>query len=167
MPFDRIRYPRSREEVLQELHVRAKSSQHGERIDQALEGKEKTNVEARVKELKAKMETISKEKTAALEEVKKKDKKINNLQVQWINRQEVEDKDVILGNLRDAFETIYKAMKEVPMKEKKKISFTQLADQVKGDYENLLKEHRGDFELFKTSLLSETAAPTTSGRSSF
>ncbi|KAL3696287.1 hypothetical protein R1sor_010363 [Riccia sorocarpa] len=128
--------------------------------------KEKTDLEARVKELEGKMETISKEKTAALEEVKTKDKKIKNLQVQWIDLQGVEDKEVILGNLRDAVETILETMKEVPTKEKKMTSFTQLADQVKGDYERVLKEHRDDFELFKASLLSETAAPTTSSRSS-
>ncbi|KAL3678179.1 hypothetical protein R1sor_021135 [Riccia sorocarpa] len=62
--------------------------------------KEKTNLEARVKELKEKMEIISKEKTASIEDGKKKDKKIKNLQVQWIDCQEVEDKEVILGNLQ-------------------------------------------------------------------
>ncbi|KAL3685347.1 hypothetical protein R1sor_003369 [Riccia sorocarpa] len=93
---------------------------------------EKASLEDRVKELEGKIETIEKEKASLIEEGKKKDKKIKNLQ-------------------------------EVPAKEKKKISFNQLAEQVKGDYENVLKEHRGDFERFRASLLSETEAPTTSG----
>ncbi|KAL3676696.1 hypothetical protein R1sor_026644 [Riccia sorocarpa] len=85
--------------------------------------KEKTDLEARMKELEEKMDVISKEKEAALEETKTKDMKIQNLQVQWIDRQEVEDKEVIIGNLRDAIQTILDAMKEVPMKDKKKTSF--------------------------------------------
>ncbi|KAL3679636.1 hypothetical protein R1sor_022592 [Riccia sorocarpa] len=124
---------------------------------------EKISLEDRVKELEGKIETIEKEKTSLIEEAKKKDKKIKNLQVEWIDRQEVEDKEVILGNLRDSVESILATLKEVPAKEKKKISFNQLAEQVKGDYENVLKEHRGDFERFRASLLSETEAPTTSG----
>ncbi|KAL3694642.1 hypothetical protein R1sor_008293 [Riccia sorocarpa] len=124
---------------------------------------EKASLEDRVKELEGKIETIEKEKASLIEEGKKKDKKIKNLQVEWIDRQEVEDKEVILGNFRDSVEFILKSLKEVPTKEKKKISFNQLAEQVKGDYENVLKEHRGDFERFRASLLSETEAPTTSG----
>ncbi|KAL3701653.1 hypothetical protein R1sor_019675 [Riccia sorocarpa] len=124
------------------------------------------NLKSRVKELEGKIETIQKEKTTLIEEGKKKDKKIKKLQVQWIDRQEVEDKEVILGNLRDAVESILGELKEAPAKEKKKIAFTQLAEQVKGDYENVLKEHRDDFERFRTSLLSEIVAPTTSDRSS-
>ncbi|KAL3689022.1 hypothetical protein R1sor_015331 [Riccia sorocarpa] len=127
---------------------------------------EMENLASRVKELEGKIETIQKEKTTLIEEGKKKDKKIKKLQVQWIDRQEVEDKEVILGNLRDAVESIPGELKEIPAKEKKKIAFTQLAEQVKGDYENVLKEHRDDFERFRTSLLSETEAHTTSGRSS-
>ncbi|KAL3679912.1 hypothetical protein R1sor_022868 [Riccia sorocarpa] len=125
---------------------------------------EMANLESRVKELEGKIETIQKEKITLIEEGKKKDKKIKKLQVQWIDRQEVEDKEVILGNLRDAVESILGELKEAPAKEKKKIAFTQLAEQVKGDYENVLKEHRDDFERFRTSLLSETEAPTTSGK---
>ncbi|KAL3685345.1 hypothetical protein R1sor_003367 [Riccia sorocarpa] len=124
---------------------------------------EKASLEDRVKELEGKIETIEKEKASLIEEGKKKDKKIKNLQVEWIDRQEIEDKEVILGNLRDSVELILTSLKEVPAKEKKKISFNQLAEQVKGDYENVLKEHRGDFERFRASLLSETEAPTTSG----
>ncbi|KAL3679291.1 hypothetical protein R1sor_022247 [Riccia sorocarpa] len=118
--------------------------------------KEKERFEAQVKELEGKIETIEKEKTTLIEEGKKKDKKIKNLQVEWIDRQEVEDKEVILGNLRDSVESILAALKEVPAKDKKKIFFNQLAEQVKGDYENVLNEHRGDFERFRASLLSET-----------
>ncbi|KAL3700636.1 hypothetical protein R1sor_018658 [Riccia sorocarpa] len=127
---------------------------------------EKISLEDRVKKLEGKIETIEKEKASLVEEDKKKDKKIKNLQVEWIDRQEVKDKEVILGNLRDSVESILATLKEVPAKEKKKICFNQLAEQVKGDYENVLKEHRGDFERFKASLLLETEAPTTSGRKS-
>ncbi|KAL3677169.1 hypothetical protein R1sor_027117 [Riccia sorocarpa] len=127
---------------------------------------EKASLEDCVKELEEKIEMIEKEKTNLITEGKKKDKKIKNLQVEWIDRQEVEDKEVILGNLRDAVESILGTLKETPAKEKKKTSFTQLAEQVKGDYENVLKEHCDDFERFRTSLLSDTEAPTTSGRSS-
>ncbi|KAL3676047.1 hypothetical protein R1sor_025995 [Riccia sorocarpa] len=131
--------------------------------------KEKTDLEVRVNlELEGKLETVEKEnfKTTALEEAKTKDMKIKNLQVEWIDRQAVEDKEVIVGNLRDEVQTILEAMKTVQMKDKKKTSFTQLATQVKGDFENLLKEHRDDFEHFRASLLSETEAPSTSGKSS-
>ncbi|KAL3693769.1 hypothetical protein R1sor_007420 [Riccia sorocarpa] len=55
--------------------------------------KEKTSLDARMKELEEKMDTISKEKTVLIEDGKKKDKKIKNLQVQWIDRQEVKDKE--------------------------------------------------------------------------
>ncbi|KAL3677889.1 hypothetical protein R1sor_020845 [Riccia sorocarpa] len=132
-----------------------------------LKDQEKASLEDRVKELEGKVEAIEKEKVFLVEEGKKKDKKIKNLQVQWIARQEVEDKEVILGNLRDAVETILANLKETPAKEKKKIAFAQLTEQVKGDYETVLEEHRDDFERFRTSLLSETAVPSTSrGKSS-
>ncbi|KAL3690265.1 hypothetical protein R1sor_016574 [Riccia sorocarpa] len=128
--------------------------------------KEKKDLGARVKELEEKTEIVSKEKETALEGLKTKDTKIRNLQVQWIDRQEVEDKEVIIGSFRDEIQTILDAMKTVPMKDKKKVSFAQLTEQLKGDYDNLLREHREDFEHFKGRFLSDTETPSTSPRSS-
>ncbi|KAL3677885.1 hypothetical protein R1sor_020841 [Riccia sorocarpa] len=145
---------------------RTKTAEEEKRVAleyEKLKDQEKASLEDRVKKLEGKVEAIEKEKVSLVEEGKKKDKKIKNLQVQWIARQEVEDKEVILGNLRDAVKTILANLKETPAKEKKKIAFAQLAEQVKGDYETVLKKHRNDFERFRTSLLSETAALSTSG----
>ncbi|KAL3680042.1 hypothetical protein R1sor_022998 [Riccia sorocarpa] len=117
----------------QESHRAKESMIMAENKTKKLE-KEKANLEVRMKELKGKLEIVEKEKTTALKEAKTKDAKIMSLQVQWIDRQEVEDKQMIVGNLRDEVQTILDAMKAVPMKDKKKTSFTQLAAQMKGDY---------------------------------
>ncbi|KAL3691533.1 hypothetical protein R1sor_005184 [Riccia sorocarpa] len=121
----------------------------------------------RLKKLESEFETLKIVKAAQDEEPKAKDTKITNLQVQWIDRREVEEKEAAIGGLRDALKEIYEAMKaEYPSKEEKKSRLMKLADQTKGDYEGILREYCDDFGEFKRRLLLKTDAPTTSGKSS-
>ncbi|KAL3692481.1 hypothetical protein R1sor_006132 [Riccia sorocarpa] len=72
----------------------------------------------RLKKLESEFETLKIAKTAQDEELKAKDTKITNLQVQWIDRREVEEKEAAIRGLRDALNEIYEAMKaEYPSKE--------------------------------------------------
>ncbi|KAL3684194.1 hypothetical protein R1sor_002216 [Riccia sorocarpa] len=121
----------------------------------------------RLKKLESEFEALKIAETAQDEELKVKDTKITNLQVQWIERREVEEKEAAIGSFRDSLKEIYETMKaEYPSKEEKKSRLMQLADRTKGNYEGILREYRDDFGEFKRRLLSKTDAPTTSGRSS-
>ncbi|KAL3692165.1 hypothetical protein R1sor_005816 [Riccia sorocarpa] len=121
----------------------------------------------RMKKLESEFKALKIAKAAQDEELKEKDTKITNLQVQWIDRREVEEKEAAIGSLRDALNEIYETMKtEFPSKEEKKSRLQKLADRTKGDYEGILREYRDDFREFKHRLLLKTNAPTTSGRSS-
>ncbi|KAL3678543.1 hypothetical protein R1sor_021499 [Riccia sorocarpa] len=120
-----------------------------------------------MKKLESEFEALKIAKAAQDEEMKAKDTKITNLQVQWIERREVEEKEAAIGSLRDSLKEIYEAMKtEFPSKDEKKSRLQKLADRTKGDYEGILREYRDDFGEFKRHLLSKIDAPTTSGRSS-
>ncbi|KAL3678546.1 hypothetical protein R1sor_021502 [Riccia sorocarpa] len=120
-----------------------------------------------MKKLESEFEALKIAKATQDEEMKAKDTKITNLQVQWIERREVEEKDAAIGSLRDSLKEIYEAMKtDFPSKDEKKSRLQKLADRTKRDYEGILREYRDDFGEFKRRLLSKTDAPTTSGRSS-
>ncbi|KAL3702394.1 hypothetical protein R1sor_020416 [Riccia sorocarpa] len=114
----------------------------------------------RLKKLESEFEALKIAKAAQDEELKAKDTKITNLQVQWIERREVEEKEAAIGSLRDALNEIYEAMKtEFPSKEEKKSRLLKLADRMKRDYEGILREYRDDFGEFSAAYFRRPMFP--------